>query len=213
MYNDAQVMRRRHFLILPGATLATGQQREVRVPLRFFTEAEARIVAAAAARIFPADDTGAGANEAGVVVYIDRQLASGYGRDKYRYTQAPFEDGVAEQGYQGRATPRDIYREGLKSLAGFADLDPQQQDAKLAEIERSALFQMLRRHTIEGMFCDPMHGGNRGKVGWQMIGFPGPHMSYLDDIDTHYGQPFRPKPLGIEEVLGRKVKPSEDETE
>jgi gluconate 2-dehydrogenase gamma chain len=206
-------MRRRHFLVLPAAALAQGQQGEVRVPLRFFTEEEVRAISAAAARIFPADDTGPGSVEAAVVIYIDRQLASGYGRDKFRYTQGPFEDGVAEQGYQGRATPRDIYREGLRLLGGFASLSAEHQDARLREIERTPFFALLRRHTIEGMFCDPMHGGNRGKVGWELIGFPGPQMSFAEDVEAHHGRAFRPKPMGIEEVLRRKVKPLEDEAE
>ena len=65
-------------------------------------------MAALTARIFPSDELGPGAREAGVVVYIDRQLAGPYGRDRHRYTQEPFEDGVPEVGYQGRATPREI---------------------------------------------------------------------------------------------------------
>jgi gluconate 2-dehydrogenase gamma chain len=34
------------------------------------------------------------------------------------------------------------------------------------------------------MFSDPMHGGNADLVGWQMIGYPGPLMSYRNDIDS-----------------------------
>ena len=64
----------------------------LKIPLRFFTEEEALIVAAAASRIFPSDDSGPGAKEAGVVIYIDRQLAGPYGRDRYRYTQGPFDE-------------------------------------------------------------------------------------------------------------------------
>jgi hypothetical protein len=47
----------------------------------------------------------------------------------------PFEQGVPEQGYQGKATPRELYREGLALLAGFDRLTPGQQDAKLREIQ------------------------------------------------------------------------------
>jgi CheY-like chemotaxis protein len=39
------------------------------------------------------------ATEAGVAVYIDRQLAGPYGRDKYRYTKGPFVESVPEHGY------------------------------------------------------------------------------------------------------------------
>ena len=107
----------------------------MRIPLRFFDESEALIVAAAASRIFPSDDSGPGAREAGVVIYIDRQLAGPYGRDRYRYTQGPFEEAAPEIGYQGKATPREIYREGLKNLKGFEHLQPDHQDAALRQNE------------------------------------------------------------------------------
>ncbi len=150
----------------------------VKVPLRFFTRAEALLIAAAAARIFPSDESGPGAEEAGVIIYIDRQLAGPYGRDRYRYTQPPFEERTPEFGYQGKATPREVYREGLKLLAGFDRLDAPAQDAALRKIEGTVFFELLRAHVIEGMFCDPMHGGNVDMLGWQLIGFPGPSMSF-----------------------------------
>jgi gluconate 2-dehydrogenase gamma chain len=109
-----------------------------------------------------------------VVVYIDRQLAGPYGGDRYRYTAAPFEEGVPEQGYQGEANPRQTYRDSLKDLAGFARLGPAEQDEALAKIEHTHFFDLLRAHTIEGMFCDPIHGGNAGMIGWQLIGYA-PH--------------------------------------
>ena len=103
----------------------------LKIPLRFFTAAEALVVAAAASRIFPSDDSGVGAREAGVVIYIDRQLAGPYGRDRYRYTQGPFEESAAREfGYQGKATPQETYREGLKDLKGFDELAPDEQDTK-----------------------------------------------------------------------------------
>src|SRR5260370_22724902 len=121
-------MRRRRFLTVSASTIGgarvytldrrptrvQAQKKTIKVPLRFFTREEALDVAAAAARIFPADDSGPGANEAGVVIYIDHQLAGPYGRDRFRYTQPPFESGVPELGYQGRERPAEIYREWLK---------------------------------------------------------------------------------------------------
>jgi gluconate 2-dehydrogenase gamma chain len=217
---------RREFLLVPagslGGLLLYTLAREpvrlkaqtngaVRVPLRFFTAEEARTVQAACARIFPSDETGPGATEAGVVIYIDRQLAGPYGRDKYRYTRAPFVESVPEHGYQGKATPQEIYREGLKPLEGLADLPPAGQDARLRAIETTALFRMLRQHTIEGMFSDPLHGGNAGLIGWQLIGYPGPLMNYRDEIDKLHGQPFRRKPVSLAQVVGHPVKGWEDE--
>ena len=218
-------MRRREFLTIPasalGGTLLYTLSREpirvqaqdgnVNVPLRFFTAEEAKIISAAAARIFPADSTGPGANEAGVVIYIDRQLAGPYGRDKYRYTKGPFVESDPEHGYQGKESPREIYKAGIPTLAGFTELSPENQDEKLRSIERTTFFQMLRTHTIEGMFCDPLHGGNAGLIGWQLIGFPGPRMSYREEIDKFHGMPFRPKPVSLQQVVGRPVKGWEDE--
>lgn len=218
-------MRRRHFLTLSAATLGgvlvysldrkasllATQQKPVRIPLRFFTETEALIVAAAASRIFASDDSGPGAREAGVAIFIDRQLAGPYGRDRFRYTQPPFEDAPRELGYQGSATPRQIYREGLKELDGFHLLDATTQDAALRKIESTLFFALLRQNTIEGMFCDPIHGGNAGMVGWQLVGFPGPRMSNYDEIEKYYGQAFRPKPASLSQVTGARIRPSEDE--
>lgn len=219
------MMRRRHFLNLSVSTVGGAlaysidrhasqvfaEDKTLRIPLRFFTEVEALIVAAAVSRIFPSDGFGPGAKEAGVVVFIDRQLAGPYGRDAHRYTEPPFEEGPPEFGYQGKATPREIYREGLQKLNGFDLLSSAEQDAALTEIESSLFFSLLRQHTIEGMFCDPVHGGNVDMVGWQMIGFPGPQMSYSDDVDTHFGEAFRPKPASLQQITGLKVRPSEDE--
>jgi gluconate 2-dehydrogenase gamma chain len=222
-------MRRRQFLVLSAASIGGvlvysldrrvsrvfAQEKStqtVKIPLRFFTEEEALIVAAAASRIFPSDDSGPGAKEAGVVIFIDRQLAGPYGRDRYRYTQGPWvEDAPPEFGYQGKATPKETYREGLKGLKGFDKLSPEDQDKQLTQIERTHFFALLRQNTIEGMFCDPLHGGNVDMVGWQLVGFPGPRMSNFNDIDQHYGEAFRPKLVSLEQVLGHKVHPSEDE--
>lgn len=191
--------------------LATPQKR-VHFLLRFFTEAEALIVAAAAARIFPSDESGPGAHEAGAVIYIDRQLAGPYGRDRFRYTQQPFEEASPEFGYQGKETPRQIYREGLKSLQGFDSLSPGEQDKALRAIESTVFFSLLRQNTIEGMFCDPLHGGNVDMVGWQLVGFPGPRMSNADEVDKYYGEAFRPKPASLAQVTGVKPHAQEDES-
>jgi gluconate 2-dehydrogenase gamma chain len=222
-------MRRRQFLVLSAASIGgvlvysldrrasrlfaqEKSNQTLKIPLRFFTEGEALIVAAAAARIFPSDDSGPGAKEAGVVIYIDRQLAGPYGHDRYRYTQAPFDENAPREfGYQGKATPIETYREGLKGLKGFDRLSSQEQDKKLQQIENTHFFALLRQNTLEGMFCDPVHGGNVDMVGWQLVGFPGPRMSNYEEIDKHYGEAFRPKLITLEQAIGRKVRPSEDE--
>jgi len=192
--------------------VANAQEGKVKVPLRFFTEQEAKVVVAACERIFPANESGPGAAQAGVVVYIDHQLAGPYGTDKYRYTQPPFVESTRGHGYQGKETPQEIYRAGVEKLGeSFAELDGAKQDQQLEAIEKTHFFQLLRQHTIEGMFCDPMHGGNANLVGWQMLGYPGPQMSYREQIGKYNGVAYRPKPQSLEHILGYPVKPWEDE--
>jgi gluconate 2-dehydrogenase gamma chain len=220
-------MKRREFITLPAKCLGgllvytlaglpihmNEAEGTVSLALQFFTAAEARTIAAACERIFPSDESGPGAKQAGVIIYIDRQLAGPYGHDRYRYTKGPFLESVPEHGYQGRANPQEIYREGLQKLgADFADLDGSKQDERLRAIETTIFFRMLRAHTIEGMFSDPMHGGNSNLIGWQLIGYPGPLMSYRDEIDKHFGESWRPnKPVSLAQVVGHPVKGWEEE--
>jgi len=220
-------MKRREFILIPakalgglvlyslvGELIPAPAEDGVKVPLRFLTAGEAQVVQAACARIFPSDASGPGATEAGVVIYIDRQLASPYGRDKRRYTKGPWVESIPEHGYQGKDTPQQTYRSGIPLLGvDFTGLPAEQQDLRLEKIEETHFFQLLRLHTLEGMFCDPLHGGNIGMVGWKLIGFPGPRMNYRDQIDKHFGQTYSPPPMSLEQILRHPVKGVEDDAE
>jgi gluconate 2-dehydrogenase gamma chain len=227
-----KIMKRREFILIPakalgGAVLyslvggliradAQGDGEEmVKVPLRFFTAEEAKIVQAAAARIIPTDDSGPGATEAGVVIYIDRQLASGYGRDKYRYTKGPWvEANEMIFGYQGKDTPQDTYHAGIPLMGkDFAGLSPEEQDQRLEKMERTRFFQMFREHCVEGFMCDPMHKGNKNMVGWKLIGYPGPRLSYIGEMTPNYGKPYRVAPQSLSQILGHDVTPVEDQAD
>jgi gluconate 2-dehydrogenase gamma chain len=52
------------------------------------------------------------------------------------------------------------------------------------------------QHTVEGFFSDPIYGGNKNKIAWKMIGFPGAYADYHDLIDQH-GVEFHREPLSI----------------
>ena len=88
-------------------------------------------------------------------------------------------------------------RSGSAFGAEFATLDPAQQDAILRQLDPDArtegdaggappplqqtkaeidldFFPLLCLHTRQGFYADPIYGGNRGRVGWDTIGFPGP---------------------------------------
>jgi len=198
---------------LAGAPMVLhAQEGKVKVPLRFFTQLEAQVIVAACERIFPANESGPGATQAGAMIYIDHQLAGPYGTDKYRYTQPPFIESVPEHGYQGKQNPQETYRAGIQKLGtDFVELNGAQQDERLKAIEKTRFFELLRQHTIEGVFCDPMHGGNVDLIGWQLIGYPGPQMSYRAQLGKYNGVAYRPKPQSLEEILGHPVVPWEDE--
>jgi gluconate 2-dehydrogenase gamma chain len=219
-------MKRREFIELSSASIGglliyslagtpivvNAREGKVKVPLRFFTGQEAQVVVAACERIFPANESGPGATQAGAMVYIDRQLAGPYGTDKHRYMQPPFVESVPEHGHQGKESPQETYRAGIPKLGPeFVELDGAKQDERLEAIEKTHFFQLLRQHTIEGMFCDPMHGGNANLIGWQMLGYPGPQMSYREQIGKYNGVAYRPKPQSLADILGSPVTPWEDE--
>ena len=239
-------MRRRHFLVLSAASVGgvivysldrnvsrlSAQDKSavakadksgkaapsttIRIPLRFFTESEAAIVAAAASRIFPADDAGPGAHEAGVVVFIDRQLAGAFGDSRDLFMRPPFARGTPRQGPQSSIVPRESYRASLAALDGyckatfagkaFATLDGVRQDHVLTGLENGeirypdgdgkAFFEMILANTIEGFFADPVYGGNRDMVGWKLIGFPGARYDQTEFV-TQYGAPYPLPPVGL----------------
>lgn len=105
---------------------------------------------------------------------------------------------------QGERNPHEIYREGIGGLGNFADLSAAERDQRLRAIERTTLFQLLR-HTIEGMFSDPLHGGNANMIGWQLIGYPGPAMNYREEIDKSHDQAWRRKPVSLAQIVGHRV--------
>jgi gluconate 2-dehydrogenase gamma chain len=58
---------------------------------------------------------------------------------------------------------------------------------------------LLWQNTREGFFADPSYGGNRDKVGWKLVGFPGVGGAYIDHIER-YGVPYRVEPVSIADL-------------
>jgi gluconate 2-dehydrogenase gamma chain len=189
----------------------------------FFTRPEAALVEAAVARLIPSDDLGPGGVEAGVPYFIDQQLAGAYGAGARTYLQGPFGDATPEQGYQLPLTPQQLYRTALADLdahcasahgATFAALSPADQDAvlrglesgevSLARVPGRVFFDALLADVKQGFFSDPMYGGNRDKVGWVLIGFPGVGANYAQLVEQH-GRPYRVAPVSIADVQQGRV--------
>ena len=123
----------------------------------FFTPEQAVEVEAMAAQIIPTDET-PGAREARVVHFIDRALVT---FDKAR--QSSYTEGLeALQAETRRRFP---------SARRFSGLTFDQQIELLTAIEQTPFFNLVRTHTITGFFAHPVHGGNHGKVGWELIGY------------------------------------------
>jgi len=59
----------------------------------------------------------------------------------------------------------------------------------------------LRGDVADGFFADPAYGGNRGKVGWKLVGYPGVAVAYKDFITKH-NQPYTGPILSIAEAEG-----------
>jgi gluconate 2-dehydrogenase gamma chain len=190
---------------------------ESRDVLFFLNGEEAKFVGAASDRLIPADDRWGGAEAAGVLYYIDRQLAGAYGAGARMYLDGPWQaDATPQQGYQLRYTPADLYRTAIKEIGSavrgqhgnreFWDLRPDEMDKVLSGLESGDLrlpslpspvfFETLLANTIEGYFADPAYGGNRGMVSWRMIGFPGAYAQYVGLVDQ-FGFEFSREPVGI----------------
>ena len=178
----------------------------------YLTQPEIRFLDAAVERLIPTDDLGPGAKEAGVTCYIDRQLCSVWGTHGRNYRSGPWLDGTPEQGFQSRLTPQEIYRAGIRETNQYCRaqhdklfelLSVSQQDEVLRGLEHGKVelpslssrlfFDLLWRNTEEGYFADPMYGGNRGKVGWKLLGFPGvasgAYNAHLDNPELYHAEP------------------------
>ncbi len=198
----------------PGDRPAAGMPADS--TLFFFNSDEAKFVTAAIDRLIPADAKWAGAKDAGVLYYIDRQLAGAYGAGARMYLKGPWiSQAPVEQGYQLKHTPADLYRVGINEVRKYAsgkhgkefwELAPDDADgilkelesgtAKLDSIPAPAFFETLLANTIEGYFADPIYGGNRDMVSWRMVGFPGAYAQYLDLVDQYDYEYSRP-PLSL----------------
>jgi gluconate 2-dehydrogenase gamma chain len=117
---------------------------------------------AVCARLIPTDENGPGATEAHAAEYIVRALNGSLAavRSDYKLGLAAI-DRAAQQTFG----------------AVFAKLAPPQQDAVLRELQETPFFNLVRGHTLQGTFCDPIYGGNANFVGWDLIGYPGVRLS------------------------------------
>jgi gluconate 2-dehydrogenase gamma chain len=189
----------------------------------YFTAPEIAFVEAALSRLIPKDELGPGAKEAGVAVFIDRQLDGPFGNLARGYGRGPWFEGTPQQGWQSPLTPREMYRVAIAEAdrhcearygKRFSALEETEQDEVLRGLEEGTLalpslkaslfFELLWQNVQEGFFADPIHGGNRDKAGWRLVGFPGVAAVYTGHVEKH-GVPYRPEPVSIADLQQKRV--------
>lgn len=81
--------------------------------------------------------------------------------------------GIPEREWNGPVVGlQERYRAGLAALGpDFVTVDGEHQDQRLAA--DPAFRDLLHTHGCEGLYGDPVYGGNRDGSGWRSIGFAG----------------------------------------
>jgi gluconate 2-dehydrogenase gamma chain len=156
----------------------------------FFNDDDARTIAAFAERLMPGEAGKPGASDADVLNYIDLALAGPYADEQYFYRTGLIQlDTHCTQAY-GKP---------------FRSLTAAQQDETIAALEQGkatafvwptaqAFFSALHKHTMEGMFSDPIYGGNKDFAGWRLVGFPGAQPEFTPE-DLRSKEAFTREPI------------------
>jgi gluconate 2-dehydrogenase gamma chain len=128
-----------------------------------FTDDEWATLSAAVDRVLPKDED-PGALEAGVPEYIDRML------------QTPAMEQMRKNFLPGLAALERRAQKMFKT--SFSEATAAQKDELLTLFKNSPegsgearWYEMLVVLTLEGFLGDPSYGGNRGEVGWKLVGF------------------------------------------
>jgi gluconate 2-dehydrogenase gamma chain len=186
----------------------------------FLNTDEAAFVEALVDHMVPADELSPKGTEIGINVFIDRALGGAWGKGDRLYMQGPWKPGVPSQGYQLPLTPAQLYRAGLEATDAhcvktygktFDRLTDAQREEALVGLSTAKItfdsglpvrvfWTTLYQSVMEGMFSDPIYGGNRNKAGWKLIGFPGVIAVHREDIVKYRDKEFPNVPLGIADL-------------
>jgi gluconate 2-dehydrogenase gamma chain len=197
------------------------QQANAPAGYTFFQPQEAVFIEAVVDHMIPADELTPRGTEIGLATYIDRALAGSWGKGDRLYMQGPWARRTANQGYQLPLTPAALYRAAIAGCDAhcrkaygqtFDKCTAQQKEAFLRDLSGGkitlagdlpgrAFFVALYQNVMEGMFADPIYGGNRDKIGWKMIGFPGVMANNAENVKQYSdGRRFAANPVGIADM-------------
>jgi gluconate 2-dehydrogenase gamma chain len=181
---------------------------------------EAAFVEALVDHMVPADELTPKGTDLGINVYIDRALAGAWGKGERLYMQGPWKLGTPSQGYQLPLTPAQLYRAGIAATNAhcrktygklFDRLDETQREEVLVGLSTGKVtfengppvrvfWTTLYQTVMEGMFSDPIYGGNRNKAGWKLIGFPGVIAVNAENVKKYRDKKFAPDPVSIADM-------------
>ena len=200
---------------VPPTERASNSQSGVE-PLLTLTATEAAFLGAAYDAIIPSDRLSPSGSDCGLVNYIDRQLAGAWGGGARLYRSGPFVPGKPEQGYQLPLTPREFFAAGIKAANEWSKKTHGKEFDRLSSADREAalktmeagkagfvgfngklFFEAVLQSAIEGFFSDPIYGGNRNKVSWRMVGYPGLPAAYADKALEYRGKKVVIEPKSI----------------
>ena len=171
---------------------------------------EAGFVEALVDVMCPADGLTPSGVDCGLAVFIDRQLAGGFGKGERLYMRGPWHQAKPQLGYQLPMTPEQFFKVGIaaadaasrqRSGKGFSELAEAEADQFLHDLaggkvtdERVPLASWFNELVyplfIQACFADPIYGGNAGKVFWKMIGYPGLPATHAQDMVDFRGKPY-----------------------
>ena len=186
----------------------------------FLNLEEAAFVEALVDHMVPADALTPKGTDIGINIYIDRALAGAWGKGDRLYNQGPWKPGVPSQGYQLPLTPAQLYRAGIAATNAYCGktygkpfdrLDEKQREEVLLGLSSGKVafdgglparvfWTTVYQNVMEGMFSDPIYGGNRNKVGWELIGFPGVIEVNRENVAKYLDKPFPANPLSIADM-------------
>jgi gluconate 2-dehydrogenase gamma chain len=186
----------------------------------FLNANEAAFVEAFVDVIVPKDEFTPSGTDLGLATFIDRQLGGAWGKGDRLYMQGPWQQGSPGQGYQLPMTPAQFFRTSIAAVNEHckqangkefdrlpaADKQKVMEDLAsgkitLGEISSRQFFDAAYQAVIEGMFADPIYGGNRDKAAWKMIGYPGVIAIHAENIEKYRGKPYPVKPVSIADLM------------
>jgi gluconate 2-dehydrogenase gamma chain len=154
---------------LLGAWPAAMSQAAAAATAGSLTPAEMATLEAVLAQLLPKDELGPGAVEVGVPQYIAGSLAGSYKPllSTYQAFLSTLDTAAGSGGFTGLSGGEQV------KLLEQVESGKTPGVSAAESVAAESVFSLVLEHMREGMFGDPMYGGNKDLAGWDLIGYPG----------------------------------------